>query len=199
MYNFDHIGDIPCEELQFQISDQLFFEVLLMKIRGETISYASHKKKIDFEKEERLLTEINRIEENVTDSNVAELEDLKAQLQEIRNKKVEGIAIRSRVRWLQEGEKPTRYFCNLENRNFIDKTMPFIERDDGVIIYNQTEILSEVQTYYKSLYRYKNISNVSLEECLLDAPKLSDLDSKSIEGVITVSEAAAALKRMKKQ
>lgn len=37
-------NDIPISELQFEISDQLFLETLLMEIRGATISYASYKK-----------------------------------------------------------------------------------------------------------------------------------------------------------
>ena len=33
-------------------------------------------------------------------------------LQEIRNKKMEVVKIRSRVRWISDGEKVTKYFCN---------------------------------------------------------------------------------------
>ena len=38
VYNFDKIDDICDEIIEFQINDQLFFEVLLMEIRGKTIS-----------------------------------------------------------------------------------------------------------------------------------------------------------------
>lgn len=31
--------------------------------------------------------------------------------------------IRSRAHWLEEGEKPSKYFCNLESRNFLNKTI----------------------------------------------------------------------------
>ena len=39
VYNFDVIDDIPLDEIQLQINDQLF---MLMAIRGKTISYSSY-------------------------------------------------------------------------------------------------------------------------------------------------------------
>ena len=47
VYNLDDIYKIPLDEIQFRISEDLILEVLLMNIRGKTISYASHKKKQD--------------------------------------------------------------------------------------------------------------------------------------------------------
>ena len=36
---------------------------------------------------------------------------------------------RSRVNWLQKGEKPLKYFCSLEHQKFIDKTIKrFVSR-----------------------------------------------------------------------
>ena len=40
-----NIQDIDNSDLQFKINDQLFFETLLMEIRGKTISYSSLIKK----------------------------------------------------------------------------------------------------------------------------------------------------------
>lgn len=39
------IWEIPLEEIEFIISDQLFFEILLMEIRRKTISNESFRKK----------------------------------------------------------------------------------------------------------------------------------------------------------
>ena len=41
----DNVCNVPNEELKLTISDQLFFEMLLLEIRGKTISYASFNKK----------------------------------------------------------------------------------------------------------------------------------------------------------
>ena len=41
----DNVCNVPKEELKLTISYQLFFEMLLLEIRGKTISYASFNKK----------------------------------------------------------------------------------------------------------------------------------------------------------
>ena len=71
------------------------------------------------------------------------MEEIKSLLQVIRNKK---IATRARVKWLQEGEK-SKYFCNVENRNFINKSMTFLDREKCETTYDQTEMLSEVKEF----------------------------------------------------
>lgn len=35
-----------------------------------------------------------------------------------------GNLIRSRAKWINEGEKPTSYFLNLENKNFTNNVIP---------------------------------------------------------------------------
>ena len=45
VYNFEKINEINLEDIQFSITDQLFFETLLMEIRGKTISYSAFIKK----------------------------------------------------------------------------------------------------------------------------------------------------------
>ena len=44
IYNLDNIEDIPNNEQQFLINDELFLDTLLMEIRGKSISYATYKK-----------------------------------------------------------------------------------------------------------------------------------------------------------
>ena len=106
----DNVCNVPNEELKLTITDQLFFEMLLLEIRGKTISYASFKKKMEREKEEMLLIEINTLQKNITDDNVKLLEDKLNQLREIRAIKIQGMAVRSKVRWMTEGEKTSKYF-----------------------------------------------------------------------------------------
>lgn len=109
--------------------------------------------------------------------------------------KLEGIAIRSRVRWFQDGEKNSKYFCNLENRNFTNKSLSFLERDDGTVLTNQKTILTEVQNFYQQLYRHRDVADVDLHNVLGDAPVLSDDETESLGGKI-YHEAGSILKTM---
>ena len=45
VHNIDQINNVPDDEIQFVINDQLFLETLLMELRGKSISFSSYKKK----------------------------------------------------------------------------------------------------------------------------------------------------------
>ena len=57
--------------------------------------------------------------------------------------------IRAMIRWA-EGEKPTKYFCNLESRNSVNKAVPKNVKEDGTIINKQEDILKEIQSFYSN-------------------------------------------------
>lgn len=136
VYDIDFLQNDTFDELQFTISDQLFLELLLLEIRGKTISYAAYKKKQSLLREQTLIQEINNLEEDDTlDTNI--LEEKKTELQNIRKEKMQGILVRAKLRWAEEGEKPTKYFCNLESRNYTNKTIFKVIKDNGDIITKQ--------------------------------------------------------------
>ena len=91
------------------------------------------------------------LENNINANNVTLLEEKKPELQAIRNSRLEGMIVRSRVKWLQVGEKASRYFCNLENRNYTSKSMCFIQRNNGDVGFDQEEIIEETKKFYVNL------------------------------------------------
>lgn len=70
--------------------------------------------------------------------------------EDIRRKKIKGLCIRSRAKWVEEGEKPSKYFINLESRNYTCK-IPMVEREDGSRTCSQVEIV-----YKKKILFMKN-------------------------------------------
>ena len=206
-YDGIDVHDIPKDELQFKIDDGLFLETLLMNIRGKTISYASWKKK-NREMEERTIeedvklleTEVGRQFQTVPEARIDELRDKKKLLQEIRANKVEGIILRSKARWIDQGEKPTKYFLNLEKRNYVSKLIPKIITEDGIEIRDGKEILEEQKRFYQKLYTEKdNKSHQEVREFLhtVQGPKLSNTEADALEGKITYAELTTVLKKQK--
>ena len=65
---------------------------------------------------------------------------------------MQGILIRSRAQLIEEDEKPSKYFCNLETHNCLNKIIPKIEKEDGSFINNQDDILNEAKCFYETLY-----------------------------------------------
>ena len=139
MYNIDEIDNIPNTEIQFNINDQLFLDVLLMELRGQSISYASFKNKQRNNLEKDLINKIAYLENNLNENNFGELDVLKTELHDIRQEKLKGYLIRSRAEYIDKGERPTKYFCGLEKHNYISKTMQSLQKDDGTVLIEQMQ------------------------------------------------------------
>ena len=186
------------EDIKFTITDQLFLDVLLMEIRGKTISYSSFKKKKIDKTEEKLVKEISQMEQDINTNNQI-LEEKRNELKRIRENKLNGLMIRSRAKWLDQGEKVSKYFCNMENRNYISKCMPDLIKSDGNKTQNEYEIIEETKNFYKNLYDAKPVRNIDLNHILnfSDIPKLSEKQKQNMEGLITQEEALVSLKNMK--
>ena len=199
IYDHNNIENVSDEDIQLTINDQLFFEMLLLEIRAKTISFASHKKKVKDREELTLIRDIEALENipNLDHNSMLLLEEKRLQLQELRDQKLKGIIIRSRINWLQHGEKPSKYFSRLESRNFVAKRMAFLQREDGSIIYEQDELLEETKQFYKKLYDKRQVNSIDLDVLVNYQKKLSDIQRESIEGLISFKEAADALRNMK--
>ena len=66
--------------------------------------------------------------------------------------KTKGAILRSKVRWYEDGERNTRYFYNLEKRNYEKKTIAKLKRSNGTVTNDQFEILQEQMELYKAHY-----------------------------------------------
>ena len=201
VYNLDEINNIPNKEIQFLINDQLFLDTLLMEIRGESISYASFKNKQINKRENILIKQIDELENSTDDRNIEHLENLKTELYDIRNDKLKAFMICSKAQYIDQGEKPTKYFCGLEKHNYTSKIIGQVEKDDGSIIMEQTEILKEAELFYRSFYENKDdtLENINLEEYMKDANmnKLTNEETEKLEGLLTYKEISDVLYNMK--
>ena len=198
-YDEEALENISHSDVKLSVSDKVFLDFLLMKIRSKTIAFASMKKRKNNEKETFLINEIKEMEENEnkTEIDVEFLKEKNQELALLREKKMTGVLIRSRARWIAEGEKTSKYFCNLEKRHYVNKRMVKLHDSDGQILKEQKDIIKEVRSFYKKLYTERCLENKSVEELIHQIPKLSEDEATSLEGQITLMEAALALKNMK--
>ena len=72
--------------------------------------------------------------------------DKKAELEQLRKVKMKGQSVRARLQWLQ-GEKPSKHFCNLENKNYIEKTIRKLKLSNGSIVTKQEEMLDPIRSF----------------------------------------------------
>ena len=201
VYDIENIQNIPDDQIQFTINDQLFLETLLMELRGKSISYSSYKKKEREKRETDLIKNIEALESNLSNTNLDDIENLKEELTTIRKNKMQGILVRSRAQLIEDDEKPTFFFfCNLEKHNYASKIIPKLEKNDGKIITDQFEILNETKRFYEELYSSKDneLININLQDLFrnVEIKKLNTEESKAIEGPIKYEEVALVLKAM---
>ena len=115
------------KEIQFTINTSLFYETLLMLIRGETVKYSKQKARVNRQHEKELNDEITHLRDIFvqTGANIDldNLSNAQQKLEAIREPKIHGAITRSRIRWHEEGEKCSKYFLALEKRNGMRKSI----------------------------------------------------------------------------
>ena len=181
------------ENYKLVINDQLFFDTLLMLIRGETISYSSMKKKKCSQREKNIETEISKLESDLShteyENNILEeLEYKKACLEDIRKQKIDEAKLRSKLKWIEYGEKPSKFFLNLEKQNFVNRQIKKLIDDKGNVIKDK-DILSETSTFYSNLY-IKNPEEDFNWNALdnFQVPKLNANLRNSLEGPLSMEK-----------
>lgn len=73
--------------------------------------------------------------------------------------------VSTRAKWIEEGQKPTKFFLALENRHYRNKTVSTIANDSRVLITNQQEELNEMKSFYQTLYSNEDndLNDVDIE------------------------------------
>ena len=108
--------------------------------------------------------------------------------------------LRSRSRYQDLGEKPSKYFFNLQNRNFVIKTTNKIIESDGTEYSETKEILKCQQKFYENLYSdiSNDVDGNPIEDIVGENENnLSNDESQKLEGDIKLGELSNSLKNMK--
>ena len=187
------------------LEDTIKWELCKIKIKEFCIHYSKCKYKTQRNRRTELKIELDKIEKNIgsNPSDKAQFEQREAirkELEIFELQEAKGAQARSKVKFIEEGEKNTQYFLNLEKARSNTKIIDKITKEDGEIVVNQQEIMAEQVRFFKQ--RYGNINNFQEENANdfiqnINVPKLSEEQKANIEGQITDSELSLALKKMK--
>jgi hypothetical protein len=116
-------------------------------------------------------------------------------LHEIAEEKTRGSIIRSRTQWYEEGEKCSKFFLNLENRHFTERSIPTLLTEEGEEIKSQKEITQEMVNFYAKLYKSRTVDYTDTD-FLDDLPKLTEESKGRCDGRLTLIECGKALMSM---
>ena len=202
VYTLNYISVESFADIDLKIDSENFLEAMLLRLRGETIKYASIANKKTHNLEKKLKAEIEYLESENDSSKFDIIEMKRTELEEIRTERMKGQWVRSRSQWNIEGEKPSRYFCSLETKNYLCKTIKRLKNTDGSYLTAQNEILDSISKYYTKLFK-------STDKTSLHGPHLSDIlaqyainklkknEADTLDGALTENELGNALRHMK--
>ena len=186
------------------LNPHLKWELLKCDIRGASIQFASKESKKRNATIRQLECEIANLElmlsANPYDSSINDSLIIKqTELSSLLNIKTKGVIIRSRIRWCLEGERCTKYFLNLEKKNYQERCIRRLQVGDECIS-SPNMILEEERKFYSDLYSSVDISDESLNTYfndISDVPQLSHVDKHSCEGALSNNECVVVLSGFK--
>ena len=100
-----------------------------------------------------LLQQLHNLECKISNGKIGDqisYDNVKQNLLQIEQQNSRGSIIRSRAKWIEDGEKPTQYFFNLEKANYIKKHIRKLTLPGGTT----TESPEEILEYQKFLLQF---------------------------------------------
>jgi len=131
-----------------------------MEIRNATISYTQYKTKASRDREEEIRHQLEQLDNSICNNFLSpdinqlllHYDNLKSELQSLYENKGKQAMFRAKCHWVEEGERPTKYFFNLEKRNYNKKTIRELHLEDESTTINDKKILDEIENYFRDLY-----------------------------------------------
>ena len=190
---------------------QLKWEYCKNQIKECSVQYSKQKAQLRRNDLSRLRARLKEIQTELS-ANIANEENRETLLNEMTDTKLaldllslheaQGAQIRSRLRWIEQGERNTKYFLGLEKANCKNKTITALKNKEGILCTKQKEVMKIQVDYYKCLYaekfNFEEKRDICEEYCAdLDIPQLSANQQASCEGMVTADEAGNALSKMR--
>lgn len=185
------------------LSPQMRWEFIKFSIRECAIK-TEKKRKLDQNKlEAELETQLIDLDKDLYRSSEIqeEYQVVKRELYQIQLARTRESMIRSKVKWVGEGERPTKYFLNLERKNYDSKVISSLFDAEGKVQTDPGEILKVEKAYFTKQYALNPLNVGALErgegtEFLQPVRGISDLDRQLLNREISIEELEWALKDM---
>jgi len=177
---------------------QDWWDFLKESIREDSIDFARKKRKELCRDRVRLTNRLIRLRQCLVDGDESVqplIVDIESQLKSLYFREMEGVKIRSRAKWLEEGERPTRYFFKLEQTRIQKSRINVIYDANGLEVSSQPEIEKAHVDFYTKLFSDEPIDFDKQNDLFASLTnRLSPDQSSLCEGEITLEEITNAVK-----
>lgn len=187
------------------LEPQLKWDLCKAQIREHCISYSTQKSLNQRSLLSDLEGDLNKTDKALgADPTNAQLlthrEEVKKTLEIFAIQEARSAQVRSRIKFIEDGEKNTKYFLNLEKARANAKIMDSLKTEDDRTVTRQNEILEEQVKFYRNVYSKKReFDETRAKEFIkgTQIPSLSTNQSSELEADLRLEEVAKALSIMK--
>lgn len=180
-----------------------WWELGKLKIKNLSINYCS-KKANERGAERALLTRLaEHLKSQVDLGRLSCLGPYQSTLAELSKFDLEaacGAQVRSRIRWVEEGERSSAYFFRLEKKRSTDRRITALRESDGTIVSDIAGLCDSIASFYSGLFS-SELTDTTARESLLSniCSTLTPEQASSCDGFLSVSECRSALLGMAKR
>ena len=178
-----------------------------LRIKEESIRWGIHQNYKQNKNVSDIETQINQIDCQINTTKCTstlqslnkERQNLVSEQNRYYTQKAQGAQIRSRAKWVEEGEKNTSFFLKLERKHQTNNIINSIQTQNGNVVYNSDDILKESVDFYQTLYSKQSIDRDlfgSFFDNIHSNNILNDSDANVCEGIVTPDECFKALESM---
>jgi exonuclease III len=159
VFSIKNMLEDKMDEIRNISDERVAWDYTKMLLRKETIRYSVNNKKnkslsYNYYKFElsRLDTLINNSQDFDTENLCKQRDSIQGELNRYEQELIQGSIVRSKIRWIEEGEKSSKFFLNLEKRNYDAKHIKSVCMDDGTVVTDPDQVLNCLYEFYDNLY-----------------------------------------------
>lgn len=169
-------------------------------IKGLTIRYCCSKSSARSQNRDLLVRLINHLKAKVDAGSVSCLGPYHSALSELANLDslaAKGAQVRSRIKWVEEGETSSAYFFRLEKKRSADRWISALREENGSIVSSPADLCCCLSKFYSSLFSAEPTDSAVRSSLLDNVTSTLDRDQAALcEGLLSVEECFAALQGM---
>ena len=190
-----------CSNFKDLVSKRVLWDLVKFRIKEMSINFSKTLKSVQNQEIKYLEKQLHRLDDDKAQNkeNSAIKEKLQKLYDDLYEQKAIGAQIRSRAKWVEKGERNTRFFLNLEKHHQLNNCILNLKNAKGNLLDNKVDIMSEAMNFYKNLYTSHGVTNTEIQNFMkkIKIKNRLNLDSANmLEGDIEETEVLNVIEQM---
>lgn len=149
-------------------SVKIWWDFFKESLKQDIICFAKNKRKFACRERVALTNRLIVLKRRLVLGDIflsSEIASLESRLKALIFNDLEGVKIRSKVQWLENGEKPTRFFFKLERERFEKNCLTSILNENDIEVFSRAEVEHAHVQFYTKLFSEEPIDSECKQLC----------------------------------